>query len=192
MASTVRPIRTSAPFLLLEKVLFHPFICCNCIALIRFELGNRSNTLTFIDGIFRLERESLVHFDAARLQKLVKDGRWSAAWYYLRRFSALWEPEGKGTNQHYTSLMDSLSDDSMLAFLACRGEEGGRAASSMFPGPSTRAFPSDDAFRNKFSAKIKRYDLCYSMTSAQARYVIKSMGASAPGTTQYEEFFFGK
>ncbi|CAN6313917.1 unnamed protein product [Urochloa humidicola] len=116
-----------------------------------------------------LERESLVHFDAAHLQKLVKDGRWSAAWYYLRRFSPLWEPEGEGTNQQYTSLLHSLSDDSMLAFLACRGDEGGRAASSMFPGPSSRALPSDDAFHNKFPEKIKRYDLCHSMTSAQAR-----------------------
>ncbi|PUZ42643.1 hypothetical protein GQ55_9G598900 [Panicum hallii var. hallii] len=116
-----------------------------------------------------LERESLVHFDAAHLQKLVKDGRWSAAWYYLRRFSPLWEPEGEGTNQQYTSLLHSLSDDSMLAFLACRGDEGGRAASLMFPGPSSRALPSDDAFRNKFSETIKRHDLCHSMTSAQAR-----------------------
>ncbi|RLN39922.1 hypothetical protein C2845_PM01G04180 [Panicum miliaceum] len=116
-----------------------------------------------------LERESLVHFDAAHLQKLVKGGRWGAGWYYLRRFSPLWEPEGEGTNQQYTSLLHSLSDDSMLAFLACRGDEGGRAASLMFPGPASRALPSDDAFRNKYSETIKRYDLCHSMTSAEAR-----------------------
>ncbi|TVU00412.1 hypothetical protein EJB05_54180 [Eragrostis curvula] len=116
-----------------------------------------------------LERESLVHFDAAHLQKLVKEGRWSAAWRYLGRFSPLWEPEGEGTNQQYTALMHSLSEHSLLAFLACRGEEGGHAARTYFSCPSHVAYPSDEAFRAKFHHVIQRHELYRSMTSAQAR-----------------------
>lgn len=128
----------------------------------------------YLDGIFRLERESLVHFDAAHLQNLVKEGRWRAACRYLGSFSPLWEPKGEGTNQQYTALMHSLSHHSMLAFLACRGEEGGNAARCYYPSPSHVAFPSDEAFRTKFHDVIQRHELYRSMTSAEARQDITS------------------
>jgi len=82
----------------------------------------------------------MVYFDAAHLQKLVKDGQWEAAGTYLKGFSPLWE--GEGTTQHYTSFLHNVQHRAMLAFLACRGEEGGRAASSLF-------WSNDDAFRKK-------------------------------------------
>ena len=109
---------------------------------------------------FRLEKESMVYFDTAHLQKLVKDGRWEAAGTYLKGFSPLWE--GEGTTQHYTSL-HNMQHHTMLAFLACRGEEGGHAASSLF-------WSNDDAFRKKFPEIAERTDLYRSMASAQARY----------------------
>lgn len=107
-----------------------------------------------------LERESMVYFDAAHLQKLVKDGQWEAAGTYLKGFSPLWE--GEGTTQHYTSFLHNVQHRAMLAFLACRGEEGGRAASSLF-------WSNDDAFRKKFPKIAERTDLYRSMASAQAR-----------------------
>ena len=103
----------------------------------------------------------MVYFDAAHLQKLVKDGQWEAAGTYLKGFSPLWE--GKGTTQHYTSFLHNVQHRAMLAFLACRGEEGGRAASSLF-------WSNDDAFRKKFPKIAERTDLYRSMASAQARY----------------------
>ncbi|KAL6630670.1 hypothetical protein ACP70R_028521 [Stipagrostis hirtigluma subsp. patula] len=112
-----------------------------------------------------LERESLAHFDAAHLQKLVREGRWSAASRYLDRFSPLWEPEGKGTNQQYTALMHSLGEHSLLAFLARRGEEG----DPFFPRHSHVSFPSGDAFRTKFPEVFQRHELYRSMSSAEAR-----------------------
>lgn len=123
---------------------------------------------------FRLERESLMHFDAVHLQNLVREGRWRAACRYLGSFSPLWEPEGEGTNQRYTALMHSLRHHSMLAFLACRGEEGGRAARCYYPCPSQLAYPSDAAFRTKFHDVIERHDLYHSMISAHSRHVIIS------------------
>ena len=105
----------------------------------------------------------MVYFDAAHLQKLVKDGRWEAAGTYLKGFSPLWE--GKGATQHYTSFLHNMQHHTMLAFLACRGEEGGRAASSLF-------WSNDDAFRKKFPEIAERNDLYRSMVSAQARYLL--------------------
>jgi hypothetical protein len=126
------------------------------------------------DEKFRLERESLVHFNSAHLQNLMREGRWSAAGSYLGRFSPLWEPDGEGTNQQYTALMHTLGNHSLLAFFACRGEEGGRAAGSYCACPSHVAFPSDEAFLTRCHDVIQRYELYRSMTSAQARHVIKS------------------
>ena len=105
----------------------------------------------------------MVYFDAAHLQKLVKDGQWDAAGTYLKGFSPLWE--GEASSQHYTSVLHNMLHHAMLAFLACRGEEGGRAASSLF-------CSSDDAFRKKFPEIAKRNDLYRSMASAQARYLL--------------------
>jgi len=68
----------------------------------------------FLDGFFRLERESMVYFDAAHLQKLVKDGRWDAAGTYLKGFSPLWE--GEGSSQHYTSVLHNMLHHAMLCF----------------------------------------------------------------------------
>ncbi|KAK3139160.1 hypothetical protein QOZ80_5AG0378760 [Eleusine coracana subsp. coracana] len=116
-----------------------------------------------------LERESLVHFDAAHLQNLVREGRWSAAWRYLGSFSPLWEPKGEGTNLQYTALMHSFGHYSTLAFLACRGDEGGRAARCHYPRPSELAHPSEEEFRTKFRDVIERHDLYRSMASAEAR-----------------------
>ncbi|KAL6637398.1 hypothetical protein ACP70R_024970 [Stipagrostis hirtigluma subsp. patula] len=110
-----------------------------------------------------LERESLVCFDAAYLQRMVRRGRWGAAWHYLRRFSPLWEAEGEAANYKYTQLLHSLSDHSMLAFLACRGEEGGRAAWSL---PS---LSPHDPLRERLPEVAKCQDLFRSMTSAEAR-----------------------
>ncbi|CAO2204573.1 unnamed protein product [Urochloa humidicola] len=109
-----------------------------------------------------LERESLVYFDAAHLQRLVRGGRWEAAGSYLRRFSPLWEGEG-GTSQHYTASLHTLQHHAMLHYLACRGEEGGRAAGSLF------CNSSGDAFRKKFPEIAHRHDLYRSMASKQAR-----------------------
>ncbi|CAO2193736.1 unnamed protein product [Urochloa humidicola] len=109
-----------------------------------------------------LERESLVYFDAAHLQRLVRGGRWEAAGTYLRRFSPLWEGED-GTSQHYTSLLHTVQNHAMLHFLACRGEDGGRDASSLF------CNSKDAAFREKFPETAQRHDLYRSMSSKQAR-----------------------
>lgn len=119
------------------------------------------------DGNFRLEKDSLAYFDAAHLQELVKDGEWDAAWRYVRPFSSLWEPpEGESTNQQYTDFMHSLKHNSMLHYLACRGEEGGRVARSTFQS-------SDGA---KKSPKIAQEHALYrSMASERARYLIKSI-----------------
>ncbi|CAO2185731.1 unnamed protein product [Urochloa humidicola] len=113
-------------------------------------------------GVFRLERESLVYFDAAHLQRLVRGGRWEAAGTYLRRFSPLWDGEG-GASQHYTSLLHTVQHHAMLHFLACRGEDGGRDASSLF------CNSKDAAFREKFPETAQRHDLYRSMASKQAR-----------------------
>nr|CAB3450883.1 unnamed protein product [Digitaria exilis] len=81
---------------------------------------------------YMLEKDSLAYFDVAHLQKVVKDGQWDAAWRYVRSFSPLWEPtEGESTNQQYTDFVHSLEHNSMLHYLACRGEEGGRFARSI-------------------------------------------------------------
>ncbi|CAL4958312.1 unnamed protein product [Urochloa decumbens] len=109
-----------------------------------------------------LERESLVYFDAAHLQRLVRSGRWEAAGTYLRRFSPLWEGED-GTSQHYTSFLHTVQHHAMLHYLACRGEEGGRDASSLF------CNSNDAAFRSKFPEIAQRHDLYRSMASKQAR-----------------------
>ncbi|XP_021310696.1 uncharacterized protein LOC110433267 [Sorghum bicolor] len=107
-----------------------------------------------------LERESMVYLDAAHLQKLVKGGQWEAAGTYVEGFSPLWE--GEGTAQKYTSFMHNMEHHAMLAYLACRGEEGGRAASSLY-------CHNDDAFRKKFPEVAELHDLYRSMASAQAR-----------------------
>jgi len=130
---------------------------------------------------FRLEKESMVYFDTAHLQKLVKDGRWEAAGTYLKGFSPLWE--GEGATQHYTSFLHNMQHHAMLAFLACRGEEGGRAASSLF-------CSSDDAFRKKFPAIAKRNDLYRSMASAQARYLLPRL-PDQPSTSSNADDFPG-
>lgn len=112
---------------------------------------------------YTLERNSLAYFDTAHLQKLVKDGEWDDAWRYVRPFSPLWEPpEGEGTSQQYTDFLHSLEHNSMLEYVACRGEEGGRAARSLF-------WSNDDAFRKKFPEMAQRHDLYRSMTSERAR-----------------------
>jgi len=99
----------------------------------------------------------------------VKDGEWDDAWRYVRPFSPLWEPpEGEGTNQQYTDFLHSLEHNSILEYVACRGEEGGRAARSLF-------WSNDDAFRKKSPEMAQRHDLYRSMTSERARYLIKSI-----------------
>ncbi|RLN09252.1 hypothetical protein C2845_PM11G27830 [Panicum miliaceum] len=111
-----------------------------------------------------LERDSLAYFDAAHLQKLVKGGQWDDAWRYVRPFSPLWDPpEGEGTRQQYTDFLHCLEHNSMLDYLACRGEEGGRAARSLFWSSN------NDDFRNKFPEIAQRHDLYRSMASARAR-----------------------
>jgi hypothetical protein len=130
-------------------------------------------------SLFRLEGESLVYFDAAHLQKLVRDGRWEAAGRYMRRFSQLWESEVAG--QHFTAFRHTLENNAMLHYLACRGDDGGRAASSLF-------CCDDDAFRSKFPEIAQRHDLYRSMASKQARYTIKSMSCTASVCFAYSAF----
>ncbi|CAL4977956.1 unnamed protein product [Urochloa decumbens] len=105
---------------------------------------------------------SLVYFDAAHLQRLVRSGRWEAAGTYLRRFSPLWEGED-GTNQQYTSFLHTVQHHAMLHYLACRSEEGGRDASSLF------CNSNDAAFRSKFPEIAQRHDLYRSTASKQTR-----------------------
>ncbi|KAF8663062.1 hypothetical protein HU200_055656 [Digitaria exilis] len=108
----------------------------------------------------RLERNSLVYFDAAHLRKLVKDGRWEDAGDYMDRFEPLWE--GEGTSQRHAAFMHILQHHAMLDYLACRGDDGGRTASSLF-------CKDNAAFREKFPEVAQRHDLYRSMASKQAR-----------------------
>ncbi|KAK3159771.1 hypothetical protein QOZ80_1BG0050890 [Eleusine coracana subsp. coracana] len=111
-----------------------------------------------------LERESLVFFDAAHLQNLVRKGRWDAAWRYVHRFSLLFSEEGgEGPSQHYTAFLRTLEHHAMLHYLACRGDEGGRDAKSLY------SRVPDDAFRDKFHEMAKQHDLYRTMASPQAR-----------------------
>jgi hypothetical protein len=91
------------------------------------------NSPGILSSILRLERESLAFFDAAHLQKLVRKGRWDAAWRYVRRFSPLFPEEGgEGPSHHYTAFVRTLGHHAMLDYLACRGDE---AAKSLYPRP---------------------------------------------------------
>ncbi|XP_024318565.1 uncharacterized protein LOC104584790 [Brachypodium distachyon] len=109
---------------------------------------------------YTLEMESRVLFEPTRLQMLVTQGKWSEADRYLRCFSALWKDDGDGAAQ-YTALQGSLNFNAVLAWLACRGEEGGRAAA--------RFKPPSDAFRKADPEAAKLKDIYCSMTSQQAR-----------------------
>ncbi|TVU44118.1 hypothetical protein EJB05_03551 [Eragrostis curvula] len=112
-----------------------------------------------------LEKESLVYFDAAYLRKLVRGGRWDAAWRYVHRFSPLFPDEGgeEGPSRRYTAFLHTLEHHAMLHYLACRGDDGGRAAKSLY------GRPPDDAFRNAFPEMAKQHDLYRTMASPQAR-----------------------
>uniref|UniRef100_A0A453JZK0 Uncharacterized protein n=1 Tax=Aegilops tauschii subsp. strangulata TaxID=200361 RepID=A0A453JZK0_AEGTS len=61
----------------------------------------------------------------------------------------------------YATLLSSLSHHSILAWLACRGDEGGRAASFLRP--------SDEAIRKACPEEARRKVMYCSMTSQQAR-----------------------
>ncbi|XP_037437754.1 uncharacterized protein LOC119305294 isoform X1 [Triticum dicoccoides] len=106
-----------------------------------------------------LEMEAGLFFEAAHLEQLVRQGLWASAHRYLRRFSALWDGDGAATQ--YATLLSSLSHHSILAWLACRGDEGGRAASFLRP--------SDEAIRTACPEEARRKDMYCSMTSQQAR-----------------------
>lgn len=110
-------------------------------------------------------------FDAAHVRKLVKGGRWEDAGDYMDRFAPLWE--GEGTSQCHATFMHTLRHHAMLDYLACRGDDGGRTASSLFCNDNA-------AFREKFPEVAQRHDLYRSMASKQARYAIKSMAKHTP------------
>lgn len=118
---------------------------------------------------YTLEMESRVLFEPTRLQVLVTQGKWSEADRYLRCFSALWKDDGDGAAQ-YTALQGSLNFNAVLAWLACRGEEGGRAAA--------RFKPPSDAFRKADPEAAKLKDIYCSMTSQQASYYLISYARS--------------
>ncbi|KAF8704943.1 hypothetical protein HU200_031187 [Digitaria exilis] len=85
---------------------------------------------------------------------------------YMDRFAPLWD--GEGTSQRHAAFMHILQHHAMLDYLACRGDDGGRTASSLFCNDNA-------AFREKFPEVAQRHDLYRSMASKQARYAIKSM-----------------
>uniref|UniRef100_A0ACD5XYW5 Uncharacterized protein n=1 Tax=Avena sativa TaxID=4498 RepID=A0ACD5XYW5_AVESA len=107
-----------------------------------------------------LEMEAGVFFEAAHLLELVSQGRWAPAHRYLRCFSALWDDEDGGATQ-YSALLDCLAHNSALAWFACRGDEGGRAASLLSP--------PYHALRESHPDMTERQAMYCSMASQQAR-----------------------
>nr|XP_051190242.1 uncharacterized protein LOC127303563 [Lolium perenne] len=107
-----------------------------------------------------LEMEAGVFFQAAHLLELVSQGRWGPAHRYLRSFSALWGDDDGAATRQYTALLDSLAHNSKLAWFACRGDEGGRAASLRKP--------PFHLFR-EYPETAEREAMYCSMTSQQAR-----------------------
>nr|CAB3472044.1 unnamed protein product [Digitaria exilis] len=136
--------------------------------------GLHSTAHTYVHLPISLERNSLVYFDAAHLRKLVKDGRWEDAGDYMDRFEPLWE--GEGTSQRHAAFMHILQHHAMLDYLACRGDDGGRTASSLF-------CKDNAAFREKFPEP-----LCFNAaTYTPADNYLVICGSSAGTTTMVSQ-----